>query len=387
MGKAAIPIEPNMSIAGVAVFAIVISLMLAAMLPVMGVGVTGDTDADSVAEQKMALSRFNGQSILNTAPFELKGVYLQYVPGQTVNEDENFTPDGWLYGTSVDNYQYIGEVAQIRFDPNQKADNILQPTNDTVTYLKTYDYWWSHDYQKDQGTPGWIRNVQSFFQGIGHALNVDLGGMPETYKEWTTEQANYWQYQGYRYYFEPVVKVEVDENDDEQKITTKNMSLSVVWYKMVNTEGISGGLVIYNEAKKTVVQNITMEEIIGNYNTTSGYASNYDMNFDGVPITFSIRFDQRVLDGEVPMVEAFQQGMWTCAFSTNSVSSLIEENGTFTLNAGNTLKTYTEILTVSYPGLASPWNIIVWLLCTIPLTVLTLEVVLKFLAILVPSWA
>lgn len=373
-----------MHVAGVAVFAVVMSIMLAAMLPVMGIA-PADGDGSDVAAQRMDLYNFTGQSMLTATPFVLKGVYTPYVPGQTVNEDENFTPDGWLYGESI-TYSEIGKVSQIRLDPNHKSNEILIADDDVVTYLKTYDNWWAHDYNTDTDTPGWIQTVQNIFAGIGHAINHDLLGMEDTYKAQTTENANYWTYSGYRYYFEPSVKMTVVDGQEEHT-TTDQISLSIVWYQKLDTEGISGGLVIYNESTSSIVQNITMEEIIADYQTTSGYASNYEMNFNGTPITFSFRFDQKVLDGNVPLTTAFSSGQWTCAFWTNSVNALLDENsGMFSINAGNALKTYTQILTVSYPGLESPWDIIVWLLCTVPLTILTLEIVLKFLAIVTPSW-
>lgn len=382
MSKFAITDDPNVAIAGVAVFALVVSLVLAAMLPVMSIQ-TSDVDAQTLADERMRLGEYTGTSMLSATPFKLTGVYTPYVPGMTVNEDENFTPDGWLYGESIA-YAEIGKTDTIRLDPDHKSNDILQMDDDQVTYLKTVANWWAEDYTNDDAQ--WIADVQNFFAGVAHAVLHDVFGMDDYKKEMTTERADYWTYSGYRYYFEPVVKT-VIENGNEKTVTTDQISLSIVWYQKLNTQGLSGGLVVYNEKTRAVIQNITMQEIIADYNVTSGHASVYEMNFDGTPVKLAFRFDSKVLDGTVPMTTAFDRGMWTCAFYTNSVNSLLDEDsGMYSISAGNALDTYMQLLTVSYPGLSSPWDIIVWLLCAVPLAVVTLGVVTKFLAILTPSW-
>ena len=366
---------------GMAVFATVISIMIAAMLPIF-VPVTAEGYSyQDVADQRQELSNFTGMSMLNQAPFALKGVYTPYVPGQTVNAD-SFTVDGWLYGTEIDNYPYLGQVSQIKLDPTQKSDNVLNQSTDNVQYLIEKTNWWAEHETYDANS--WLDTLRYYmvqdFKDRVKAFGDWTGWWGDTYTEQVNKDASYWQYSGYRYVFQPSLAVDTDVD------ATKQMTLSIVWYQKLGTEGISGGLVIYNENSRVLLANYTMDEIIDNYDMTSGYASIYKLNFEGVPISMAIRFDTTVLDGSVSLETAWTTGQWTCAFYAQSISNLIDpDSQSYEINAGSILDTYSKILTVSYLDVGSPWNIVLWILCTLPLSLLILEVMLAILEVIFPK--
>lgn len=366
---------------GTAVFATVVSIMIAAMLPIfVPVTAEGYTYQD-IADQRQELMNYTGASMLDQAPFALKGVYTPYVPGQSVNAD-SFTVDGWLYGTSVDNYPYLNQVTGIKLDPTQKSDRTLSYSTDDVQYLQERTNWWAEHESYDANS--WLDTLRYYMvQGLKDAVRSTgnaTGWWSDTYTEQVNRSANYWSYSGYRYVFQPSLAVDTDVD------ATKQMTLSITWYQRLGTEGISGGLVIYNENQRVLLANYTMDEIIAKYDMTSGYASLYTLQFDGVPVTMAIRFDTTVLDGTVSPETAWTTGQWTCAFYAKSIGNLIDpDSQSYEINAASIVDTYSKILTVSYPDLGSPWNIIIWILCTLPLSLLILEVMLTLLEVIFPK--
>lgn len=365
---------------GATVFATVVSIMIASMLPIFVPITANGVSYEDVADQRMALTNFTGVSMLNQAPFVLKGVYTPYVPGQEVSED-SYTVDGWLYGESVD-YREIGKVAEIRLDPAHKSDRVLQQSADDVTYLVERTNWWAENGTYDESN--WLAVIGHYMEQSLKApvkfIGDATGWWGDTYTETVNRESSFWDYSGYRYVFQPSLAVETDVD------ATKQMTLSIVWYQRLTTEGISGGLVVYNENDRVLLANITMQEIIGDYDPNSGYASLYRMSFQGIPVTMAIRFDQSALDGSVPLESAFSLGQWTCGFYAQSISNLIDPNTqAYEINAGSIIDTYSKILTVSYPDLTAPWNFILWVLCTLPLTLLIAEVMLAVLEAIFPK--
>ena len=336
----------------VAVFGITVSLVCTLMIGILLSDSNGDYNYDEIQDYHNELISFSGQSMLNENPWVLTAVYTPYTGGAVT---EHIDADGFLYGESVTDYAYLNQSAYIELDPNQKSSTPLKYNAEEVT---TYTYvsgvkWWSQ-------IPG--------LSAIGNTLAHWLGDSEYTY---STGEASTWQYSGYRYVFDPTLPFSNDAS-------AVDGSLSIVWYDWNNTEGLSGGLVIYGGDVK--LANYSATDLITDYNTVSGYATTYDFDFQGTNLTLSILFDKEVIDAGTPLMEAFSNGDWTMAISSKSAGNFFDlENSTsFTVTAGSMIETFIQIYTFSLPSIDNTWmDLVLWLIVGLPMTIAMLCVTLR----------
>lgn len=351
---------------GMAVFAIVISLMVTMMLPIVAPSYdsdTGYTYADLYAE-KASLETFTGESMTNMAPWKLTAVYTAWNLGDSPN---NVDPDtGWAYGESV-SYNQIGKTKQIKLDPNQKSDRPLSyAIYQNVPVTETHNTWWMY------GANGYL-NV------FGHV--AEWLGQDTTYTTTSYEDINNWQFTGYRYEFDPMLKIDYTDPDDPYSITSQSdAKLSIVWYKGSIGQGISGGLVLYRNTTNGIVSNITMDDILVNYNTSSNYATKYAFDYDGVQLYLNFRFDMDVISSSEDLTDAFNDGRWSIAITALSMDNWVDisNSNSLSTSAANILNTYVEIYTLSFPNIDFMWSMVLWVICILPVQLVVLMFCARF---------
>ena len=307
--------------------------------------------------------------MINQAPFELAHVYLPYVAG----EEYQVTEEGWLHGGELvdgngDPYyapsgsgNLIGQHTGILLDPSKKSDvPLFQSTYTNMVPTSTLK-WYYGDKDGNLGLLG------AFAQWVGWDL-------------YDHEERSFpsWNFSGYRYVFDPMLRINTSNGADVR--TVDDATLSIVWYDLSGQEGISGGLVLYDDKTNGIVANYTAAEIIRSYNAASALASKYSLDFNGTRVSMYVMFDPEVRSGTMQIQEAWTQGKWALAFSAVSADAYLDitNSNSFSSSLGNILSTYIGLMTMDMPEVPHEWEIVIWVICTLPLAMAVLLFLSRF---------
>ena len=362
----------------IAVFCITVSV-LSTCLVAMYVGGSGDYDYDTINAYRSELVDFSGGQLINDNPWVLNGVYTPFTPGTIADEDipdhierDGGRTTGWLFGEKIDNYPYLGEVADIKLDPDQKSNQLL-----TVGDPFDYEYrngrsWWNGG--NDAGITLLNPEVVKWLSSV-----TGIGDVSENYGyETVTGSANNWNYTGYRYTFDPVLPF----NNDQA--SAKDGRLSLVWYSIPNggDTGLSGALEIYADKDHEQIKlgRISASDIINTFRSSEGYVQVFDFNFEGTHLNLTIRFDPTVYNSYGTLQSAWDAGAWSMAISSASAGNFfdVENSNSFNVTAGSALDTFIQIYTFDYPHFEDTWvEFIMWMLVGLPMTLGMLFITLR----------
>lgn len=353
---------------GMAVFAIVISLLTSLMVPMMISEETPGYSADDLAESQLGLQAFTGESMLNAAPWMLSAVYTPWVPGQ---ESPVVSDAGWVYGSSL-SYSYIGKTSDIKLDPDQKSASALAVSDETYSHVISREWYVDPDggAVKKAVAAVWKTVVTAWTKidgGDTDAVGVNYYASPA------------YNFTGYLYSFDPMTRI-VTNNGSESKQSADDAELSLVWYSYDGQEGISTGLVLYSNRTSSVIANLTVADIVSNYASGSAYATSYRLDFDGTTVNLAIKFDPSVVSDSSDLYSAFADGDWSMSLYATSASMFMDLNNStsFTTSVGNLIQTYIDIFTFSLPSVDLWWSIILWILCIMPVDLTVLMFLSRF---------
>lgn len=351
----------------IAVFGVTMSIFCTAMFTIILAGsASGDYNLDEIAGYRDDLVNFSGESMLNQSPWVLTGVYTPWI--ESMGIDGHIDEDNWLYGESID-YDQIGKAADIRLDPSYKSTVPIQ-----VGDAK-------YDFEVTEGFEWWVNGggLWDFALPLTAGF-ADLFGID--YVKKSQETATVWNYTGYRYVFDPTLPFAVDdEGNAVTKTSSRDGALSIVWYSYGGQEGLSGALQIYGG--DVLLSSYAATDIIAAYNSSSGYASIYDFDFNGANLTLSIKFDQDVISAGTPLMQAWMNGDWTMAISSLSAGNFydVANSVSFDITAGSMIDTFISIFTMDMPYTSSPWaNLIMWILVVLPMTLALACITLKLVS-------
>lgn len=359
----------------IAVFCIGFS-MIATMICAIYDSGTSDYDYDTIRYYQSQLTEYTGGNLVNETPWVLQAVYTPFIPGDYGADIENhIDPNGWLYGSEITDYPYLNESVHIKLDKDQTS-------NQKLSY---HDYDWEYL----AGEKGWRKagefvvqdvfhvDFDSFLRGLNYLTDDAVG---DGYK-YNSGIANNWNYTGYRYVFDPTLPF-------SSGTSSKDGSLSIVWYDTGTESGLSGGLQIYkngrdpSHADDVLLAEYTSTDLIAGYQASNGFATTYDFNFDGIILHLSIQFSPLVATDYASLRAAWDAGDWDMSISSPSAGNFFDvENSTaFVDSAGSMLDTFIQIYTFDYPkfqGEAMWANIILWLLVGLPMTMGLLFVTMR----------
>lgn len=359
-----------------AVFGVVISVMVSALLPVLiPVSATGYS-LDEIYQERASLEMYTGQSMVSQAPFVLQHVYLPYTLG---SQEYRLTEEGWLYGSELEDgngdpsyvvgdQEQIGKT-EIRLDPEFKSSVPLYASQ--TAYLT---YTTVNQFDEMFGGGFWSRVAEGLL-GFVTALSspADLITLGDTvyYDKPGTDYYPTWNYTGYRYELDPMLRIQTHsaEGSAADYRTVDDAKLSIVWYDTDGQEGISGGLVLYNNKTNAILASYTAAEIVAQYNAMSQTAAKFRLDFDGTLVNMWIRFDPDVLINNLDLSQSFSLGKWTVAFTAASADTYLDlqNSNSFTNSLGSMLETYIGIFTLNLPQLSAEWNLALWILCVMPM--------------------
>lgn len=350
----------------IAIFCIAMSV-LSTCLVAMYIDGSGDYDYDTINAYRSELSTFSGGQLVNDTPWVLNGVYTPFTPGSIPDseipnhiERDGGRTTGWLFGQKITNYPYLGQVADIKLDKNQKSNQLLTVGNPTEYEYRNGKAVWNggNEWGIVIIDPELIRQF-SDYTGIG---NID-----ENYGyDVVTGSANNWNYTGYRYTFDPVLPF-------NSQASSKDGRLSLVWYQIPGDTGLSGALEIYADKDHEQIKlgTISARDIISAFRSSEGYVQTFDFDFDGTHLNLTIRFDPTVYNNYGSLQAAWDDGAWSMAISSASAGNFfdVENSNAFSVTAGSALDTFVQIYTFDYPHFEDSWvELIMWLLVGLPMT-------------------
>ena len=348
----------------VAVLGITFSIICTLGLSLM-INYGSDYDYDSIASYRNDLIDFSGESMINETPWVLTHVYTPYAISPYGDSDDmadHVDDDGWLYGVEITDYPYLNQSANIRLDPGYKSSVPITVSAEkpTVTFQDGFKWW------ADNPIDFITKPIGEFF-----------GNDPYQYK---SETVSVWDFTGYRFVLDPTLPFGEASEDNPTNVSSRDGSLSLVWYDFNGLEGLSGGLQIYNG--DVLLASYAASDIIADYNLDSAYATVYNFTFEGVLLHLSIRFDPRYAE-IMPLQQAWSSGYWSMAISSTSAGNFfdIDNSASFANTAGGAIDTFIKIYTWDLPQISNPWAMtMIWLMVGLPMTIAMLCVTLRMLS-------
>ena len=350
----------------IAIFCIAMSVMSTCMVS-MFVSGSSDYDYDTINAYRSDLTSFSGGQLVNDTPWVLNGVYTPFTPGSIPDEDipdhierDGGRTTGWLFGDKITNYPYLGEVADIKLDKNQKSNQLLTVGNPTEYEYRNGKSWWN-------GGNEWGVTVLDPSLVRWFSQTTGIGDIDENYGyETVSGAANNWNYTGYRYTFDPVLPF-------SSQASAKDGRLSLVWYQIPGDTGLSGALEIYADKDHEQIKlgSISARDIINTFRSSEGYVQTFDFDFEGTHLNLTIRFDPTVYNSYSTLQQAWDDGAWAMAISSASAGNFfdVENSNAFNVTAGSMLDTFIQIYTFEYPHFDNSWmEFIMWILVGLPMT-------------------
>ena len=350
----------------IAIFCIAMSVMSTCMVS-MFVSGSSDYDYDTINAYRSDLTSFSGGQLVNDTPWVLNGVYTPFTPGSIPDEDipdhierDGGRTTGWLFGEKITTYPYLGEVADIKLDKNQKSNQLLTVGNPTEYEYRNGKSWWN-------GGNEWGVTVLDPSLVRWFSQTTGIGDIDENYGyETVSGAANNWNYTGYRYTFDPVLPF-------SSQASAKDGRLSLVWYQIPGDTGLSGALEIYADKDHEQIKlgSISARDIINTFRSSEGYVQTFDFDFEGTHLNLTIRFDPTVYSSYSTLQQAWDDGAWAMAISSASAGNFfdVENSNAFNVTAGSMLDTFVQIYTFEYPHFDNSWmEFIMWILVGLPMT-------------------
>ena len=350
----------------IAIFCIAMSVMSTCLVS-MFVSGSSDYDYDTINAYRSDLTTFSGGQLVNDTPWVLNGVYTPFTPGSIPDEDipdhierDGGRTTGWLFGQKITNYPYLGEVADIKLDKNQKSNQLLTVGNPTEYEYRNGKSWWNGG--NEWGVTVLDPNLVRWF-----SQTTGIGDIDENYGYNTVSgSANNWNYTGYRYTFDPVLPF-------SSQASAKDGRLSLVWYQIPGDTGLSGALEIYADKDHEQIKlgSISARDIINTFRSSEGYVQTFDFDFEGTHLNLTIRFDPTVYSSYSTLQQAWDDGAWAMAISSASAGNFfdVENSNAFNVTAGSMLDTFVQIYTFEYPHFDNSWmEFIMWILVGLPMT-------------------
>ena len=371
----------------IAVFCIAFSIFSTAMVTWYIQG-SSDYDYDSIAAYRNDLVDFSGGQLVNDSPWVLTHVYTPFIPGMV--SDENISSHieydsgrgGWLFGQEITDYPGIGDAVDISLDKNQKSNQLL-----TTGTPYSYEYqngksWWNggNDYGIVIADAGFVRGL------VEASIFGPISNLDDNYGyEIVSGTANNWNYTGYRYVFDPVLPFVSGS-------TTNDGRLSLVWYSTSSDTGLSGALEVYGSRgdEQILLGHYSAYDIVQAFRSTTGYTQVFDFNFEGTHLNLTIRFPPNVYNNYTSLMDAWNDGAWTMAISSASAGNFfdVENSGAFIATSGSMFETFIDIFTFQTPKFADDpaINVIIWLMCGLPMTLGLLLVTARFVGGVFRIW-
>ena len=297
------------------IFAMAILILMPTAITVF----VGNTDGDGAAGDLMDdYYDFTGTRPTNEAVWALTGIYTPYGGGTSYG----YTDDGWLYGSRIVNYtpaQYKGTTFQ--YTVSRDGSGLYRYSEDTI----------NGDHSK-----GELYTAVAMSNDQKSSIFFTTGGKVEH------GDFFYYNYNGYRYAFQPLADYTGIGTDGQQvPVVATTTSLSLIWYSYYGSSGISGQLII--SGSDSGVAYLTSTDIIRAFDSSTS-TSRFNMHFNGVDMNIHIRLNPYFVS-QYSIQQCYELGYWeimVTSLSTN-IDSYVGTDNSF--NPSEIMNTLIKLFT------------------------------------------
>lgn len=289
----------------------------------------GDTYREEIADLEEEYYNQTGNKVTATTEvWALTGIYTPYV-GSTYG----YTDDGWVYGERVVNNspsQYVGSNGySVRLMDNGLYYYTAVPANDLTHTAATYA----------NGT--WDYSDASLYTAVtmDNSYKSTIF-FTETGKSETADGHYYYQYNGYRYAFQPLRSYQTESGDEIITVQANSSSLSLLWYQYSSYSGIAGQLSISGSDQG--LSYITAADITKAFNSAT-YTSTFDMTFNNIKMHLSIHMDIERINSGLSAAECYNAGFWSVVVSSDAVASSQINDSSYDFSIDNIFQTLIDM--------------------------------------------
>ena len=307
---------------GIVVMAVAILFLMPTFISVFVEKDNGDSAPDNLDNVLDGYNKFTGTYPTNEEVWALTGIYTPV--GVDANGDPTpnyaYTPDNWIYGARIGSYspsQFTGSSTYtVGYD-----DGFYYYSGNTLDGHVTGDLYTSVAMDINQKS-------DIFFTPSGKRTSGD---------NW------YYEYNGYRYSFQPLSDyLYKNTNGDIMKTTASNTSLSLIWYDYYGNSGISGQLVL--SGSDSGVAYLTSAEIVSAFNSANNLAK-FKMTFNGNDMNVYIKIKNEYTSAGYSIAECFDYGYWEIMISSISTSANTYISTDYSMNVYNIWDTFVDLFT------------------------------------------
>lgn len=352
-------------------FSLAIMLLLPLFLTTLAPTVYNGASQDEVLD---GYERMTGQAAdTKVSVWPLTGIYTPFTGGSTEDGQTityGYTDDGWLYGTSVQQYapfQYTSSAQE--YTVYKASDGVFRYWQDSKDYNETYGTGhqghWGIATQKDvdEGRAEHVgdRFERDYAGDLYSEVSFDVNHKSGIFFVESSRQEDssghfYYEYEGYRMAFQPISNYTAQGQDGQNvPIIATTTSLSLVWYQYSDGQsGITGQIVL--SGSNGGVAYLNAARILSAFNGTTNTAS-FDMVFNGVVMDIIIKIDPMATTTYGMTVEqAYNAGYWSIMVTSLSVDSNAYTGTDNAMNPMKLFETMVDLLTFNMDDYnMAPW--------------------------------
>lgn len=280
----------------------------------------GIVDANATQEQAWALT----------------GIYTPYGTNAAGNYSSSYLvlDDGWIAGDRVTNYspsQYVSGL-----DAHESYSIAYDSDRGLYYYTGAASGGYSEGDLYTRVTMDRAKMSSIFFSSAG---KVEQGS------------DFYYQFNGYRYAFQPTANYQgVTQDGKPVDVTANTTSLSLIWYQYLTQSGIAGQLVL--SGSDSGVSYLTATEIVRGFNSAN-YTSQFKMEFNGVTMNIYILLNPYAISSGYSVEQCYNEGYWSILVTSLSTNPDAYNNTDYSFNIYEIWNTIIALFTFNADALFS----------------------------------
>jgi len=339
------------------IFGLAIMLLLPMFLTVFAPAVYSGPTEDEVLD---GYSRMTGQAgNTKVSVWPLTGIYLpfaggSYDPDAAEGQGQvityGYTEDGWLYGSAVSSY------SPYQYRSTSQEYQVYKDDNGVFRYFAD-----TRDYNKENGTghKGIERDGDKIvYPGdLYTEVNFDTQQKSDIFfvessREETKDGHFYYEYNGYRYAFQPISNYTAkDQDGNSVPIIATTTSLSLVWYQYLDQSGVTGQIVL--SGSNGGIAYLNAATILSKFNNSTN-AAEFEMVFNGVVMNIWIKIDPMATSSGMTVEQAYNDGRWSIMVTSLSTDSSAYTGTDWSSNPMQLFETMVDLLTFNMDNYNMP---------------------------------
>ena len=307
---------------GIVVLAVAIIFLMPTFISVFVEKDDGESAPDNLDNVLDGYRKFTGSYPTNEEVWALTGIYTPVGIDASGNPTANYayTPDHWIYGARVGTYSpsnFTGSSAYtVQYD-----NGFYYYSANTLDGHVAGDLYTSVAMDKEQKS-------DIFFTPSGKRVSGE---------NW------YYEYNGFRYSFQPLSDYLYKNSDGEiMKTTASSTSLSMIWYDFYGSQGLSGQLTL--SGSDSGVAYLTASDIVSAFNSANNMAK-FKMTFNGNDMNVYIKIKNEYTSAGYSVAECFDMGYWEIMVTSISTNVNTYISTDYAMNVYNIWDTFVDLFT------------------------------------------